>query len=207
MNFFTQRYTNSLSPLNSFAVLMALVMLASGCGGGGGTIATTTPIQTGTGVMVTPVPAIIDVGTLADIEACPPSSGVRTETWYKNCLVGKRLPGKDPVTGESCELRLKAGGVFEYAKGGIVLVTTPPISQWTDSIGDYRNEVTISEQRLFGASLSGANPATNDIFAFYVFIRDSKRFPNEQTSNDDTVTFTWNTAGLSGNENCKLNNI
>jgi hypothetical protein len=198
---------------------MATALLATACGGGGGGGSDPGAAVPPAGTPApgsAPAPAG-DVAVLADIEACPAAASLISSTnWYTQCLVGKRLVGKDPITSEACELRLKAGGVFEYVKNGVVLSTTKPVSEWLDSFGaadvngsyvNYLNGSPVN-YRIFLASLRGvvysaeAGPVLR--YSFQIDIKDNKASPNSPSVNEDTVKF-----DVPGGktENCKLNNI
>jgi hypothetical protein len=197
--------------LRLVGLLMATALVATACGGGGGGDAAP---PAGSPPAGSP-PAASDVVTLADIEACPAvEPGISNTTWYTNCLVGKRLVGKDSISSEACELRLKAGGVFEYAKNGVVVYATK-LSDWKNGDGTpnasgfYANQLSAAAGnfRLFKASLRGSyiDVAANifDSYEFEINVQDNKAFPNEAGVNSDTVEFKFNRT----TENCKLDNI
>jgi hypothetical protein len=197
--------------LQLVGLLMATALLATACGGGGGGDSSAAPPAGG------PPAAASDVATLADIEACPAvGSYIKDTTWYTKCLVGKRLVGKDAITGEACELRLKAGGVFEYAKNGVVLSTTKPVSEWkldgglASVDGFYTNSLIsspVGSNRILKASLFGGynpTPSTYLGYSFDITVLVNTLSPSDLGSNEDIVTF-----DVPGGktENCKLNNI
>jgi len=206
--------------LQLVGLLMATALLATACGGGGGGDSPAAPPAGSPPAGSPPAgspPAASDVATLADIEACPAVASLITDTtWYTKCLVGKRLVGKDAITSEACELRFKAGGVFEYVKNGVVLSTTKPVSEWKNATsgianvnGTYVNQLSAAAGnfRLFGATLRGGYipiTGTSEFYSLAVDVLDSKQFPNEAGFNEDTVKF-----DVPGGktENCKLNNI
>jgi hypothetical protein len=147
---------------------MATALLATACGGGGGggdaAPAVAPPPAGGT-----PQPAG-DVAIAADLAACPTSeANIGSNNWHTVCLVGKRLVGKDPITSEACELRFKPNGVFEYAKNGVVISTTPPFSQWQESYGQYLNFLSSGGKRFFKASLDGRTPSNNSSVADIIY--------------------------------------
>jgi hypothetical protein len=212
------QFENNHPKLRWIAVLMATALLATACGGGGGGDAAPVAAAPPAGTPAPgPAPAPAgDVAVLADIEACPAAASlISSSNWYTQCLVGKRLVGKDPITSEACELRLKANGVFEYVKNGMILSTTKPVSEWLNSSGganvggSYSNQLSGSAGsfRLFGARLTGGvYSATGPALAynFEISVLDNKTFPNNAGLNEDTVKF-----DVPGGktENCKLNNI
>jgi hypothetical protein len=203
--------------LQLVGLLMATALLATGCGGGGGGGDSPAAPPAGGPPAGSP-PAPSDVANLANIEACPASENpITSKDWHTVCLVGKRLVGKDPITSQACELRFKANGVFEYAKNGVVIKTTPAFSTWRSTDGTYMNSFNVGAGfRFFSASLKGAVPIVSssvfnefDIYEFKVNIEDSKLAPNEPTFNEDTVEFffTDGKTAVKTTENCKLNNI
>ncbi len=202
------------SKLRLVGLLMATAMSMTACGGGGGGDAAPPAGSppAGSPPAGSPPPAS-DVANLADIAACPQvADGISTSDWYKNCLVGKRLVGKDAISGEACELRLKAGGVFEYVKNGVVLRTTRPVAEWTGTVnGFYANELntTAGNFTLFKASLRGSyntlpTGGTFESYNFSIDIKDNKMFPDNAGFNEDKVEFYLTDNKI---ENCKLNNI
>jgi hypothetical protein len=199
--------------LRLVGLLMATALVATACGGGGGgDAAPPAGSPPAGGPPAGSPPAASDVATLADVKACPQvASGVSNTTWYTNCLVGKRLVGKDIISGKACELRLKANGVFEYAIEGGATYTTAPFSQWQSPSGFYANELNVSAGNftLFKASLRGGviNTTTGkfDSYNFAIDIKDNTLFPDNAGFNEDKVEF-YLTDGRTV-ENCKLNNI
>jgi hypothetical protein len=201
------------SKLRLVGLLMATALLATACGGGGGGVAAPPAGSPPTGSP----PAASDVVTMVDIQACPAADSYeKNTTWYTKCLVGKRLVGKDAITSEACELRLKAGGVFEYVKNGVVLSTTKPVSEWKLSNGDasldglYTNSLiasSVGSNRTFKASLFGGynpTPTTYLGYSFDITVLENTLSPNDLGSNEDTVSFDVPDGKT---ENCKLNNI
>jgi hypothetical protein len=183
--------------------LMATALLATACGGGGGGDAAPAPAGPPAG---TPAPAGNGF-SLADIEACPTSEAIIDSTnWYTACLVGKTLKGKDPITSEACELRLKPNGVFEYAKNGVVISTTPPISQWEVVDGTYSNYKPVgSDRRFFGAKLSGEKTSSAPSNLPTIFYKIDIKIQATSVSTDlAAVEFRGPNALL---ENCKLNSF
>jgi hypothetical protein len=220
MIFTTQQPKNHPLSLRSMAALIATVVLATACGGGGGgdntAAVTPTPVGTTPTPTPTPVPINSDVATLADIAGCPISSAtISSANWYSACLVGKRLVGKDTITSEACELRLKAGGLFEYVKNGVVVIASPPNTQWASGSGLYSNNRGSASGQLnfYGYMLfSALDPSTNStvFYTFKINILDNNTYPTNPSFNDDTVFFSKSSTGISGlsvGENCKLNNI
>jgi hypothetical protein len=195
--------------LRLVGLLMAAALVATACGGGGG----------GDAAPPTGSPqAASDVATLADIEACPAADSYEKDTtWYTKCLVGKRLVGKDANTSEACELRLKAGGIFEYVKNGVVLSTTKPVSEWklfnglASVDGFYTNSLissSVGSNRILKASLFGGYNPTPDTYLGYSFditVLTNSLSPNDPGSNEDTVTF--KVPGSTTEEKCMLNSI
>jgi hypothetical protein len=148
--------------------------MATACGGGGGDAA---PAPAGPPAG-TPAPAGNGF-SLADIEACPTSEAIiESNNWYAACLVGKTLKGKDPITSEACELRFKPNGVFEYAKNGAVISTTPPFSQWEFGNGQYNNSKAVSNaKRYFHAKLDGQKTSLNPDVAYTLYRVDISSVP------------------------------
>jgi hypothetical protein len=196
--------------LRLVGLLMATALVATACGGGGGGDAAP---PAGSPPTAGSPPAASDVATLADIEACPAESGLITSSnWYTKCLVGKRLVGKDTITGEACELRLQAGGMFEYVKNGAVIYSTK-FSDWkntdgsSNASGTYNNlfSAAAGNFRTFSGTLRGfvSDPTASRTYRFRIEVQDNKTFPNDAQLNDDKVEFEFNNI----TENCKLNNI
>jgi hypothetical protein len=197
-------------------VLMAAAVLVTACGGGdsstnvtvlpntAGTPATSPPTTTTT--TTTSTAPLGEIATLADVAACPASEYTASTTWHVACLAGKRLVG-NTVTGEACELRLQANGVFEYVKNGVITSTTQPIAKWLNTSGTYIN-LLADGYRFFEGRLDGRvfNPVTNmnEYHGIFVKIQDDTWFPDDASFNDDTVEFTL----VDGKkETCKLNKI
>jgi hypothetical protein len=203
--------------LRLVGLLMATALVATACGGGGGGDVAAPPAGSppvGSPPPAGSPPAASDVATLADIAACPPEAGLATSNnWYTSCLVGKRLVGKDTFTGQACELRLQAGGMFEYVKNGAVIYTTK-ISDWkradgsSTARGSYTNLFSpdAGNFRLFSATLNGFIPNTELVpsqnYSFSIDVKDST-LSSDPSSNEDKVEFKFNDT----TENCKLNNI
>ncbi len=176
--------------LRLVGLLMATALVATACGGGGGGGDAAPPAGSPpAGSPPAGSPPASDVTTLADVVACPASGVITSTTWYTNCLVGKRLVGKDTISGEACELRLKAGGVFEYVKKGVVTYATK-FSDWkngdgsSNAFGTYNNGVApASDFRLFSASLRGStsDPVANkfDSYEFDIDTLVSQRLSEE----------------------------
>jgi hypothetical protein len=212
-------------------VLIAVATLGTACGGDTTyvnvlpspssdtttTTATATTTVTATTTAATPTAVVSpgptnNVATSTDIEACPSSTYfTSSSTWHVSCLAGKRLVGKDSVTGQACELRFKDNGVFEYVTNGVVTHTTPPSSQWLNSSGIYRNKLCTKSDdsfRFFEGRLNGRafNPTTkySEYYGISVKIQESAAFPDELSFNEDTAEFSLS---YGKKAICKLNNI
>ncbi len=204
-------------------VLVITAMLMTACGGGDSSTnvtvlpaasvasapSPTSPTSPTTTTTVTPTTTPIgEVATLTDAMACPAqSTSIASTTWHAACLVGKRLVGTDSATGQVCELRLKANGVFEYVKNGVIAGTTPPLSQWLDSSGVYTHQYfdgyRFIDGRLNGRVLNAVT-GVNEYFGIVVTIQNDTVYPDYADYNQDTAEFVWTDGSKA---TCKLNNI
>lgn len=182
---------------------LAATVLVSACGGGGdGGPAPATPGTPGS-PSNPGTPGSTDLVTLADLQACPQVSSPATTTQWFTCLVGKRLPGKNLITGKACELRIKAGGVFEFVNDGAVS-TLPAVSTWDRPLGVYQNSEITTGVRLFIGDLSRGISTVNN-YHVKISIASDPSHPTIASLNDDTVEFA--TEYLKDDQTCKLDNI
>lgn len=126
--------------------------------------------------------------TRATVESCPVTTNIVTTQWT-SCLVDKRIVGVEPFTGNACEIRIKAGGIFEYVKNGVVTASTLPVAQLTSAFGQYTNQLLSGDTRFFLASMSGRAPNTSTDYAVNIRIGYSVSFPNDVTLNIDSASY------------------
>jgi hypothetical protein len=168
-------------------VMMAAVMVLGACGGGGG--GGDTP---GTPSPPSPPPAPPSSSPIAN---CPNSDNLIESTQWTNCLEGKILKGKDPLSAAACEVRFLAGTRIEYVHNGTTYASANPAT-W--SRGLYQN-VDLGGRLLLG-SLSASGVVPNEVNGPDLTIRPG-------TGEDLFKVEMFDTNRARFTLNCKLDNI